>query len=253
MAQSSQDSLPTKARVIAAIPCFNNRPFVADVIARAKNHVDHVVVVDDGSVDGTAEAAREAGATVIRHAANGGYGEAMKSCFQAARASQADVLVVHDGDLQHDPDEIPRVLAPILSGEADMVIGSRFLARRTDMPRYRELGINVITFLYNFGAKVKISDAQSGFRAYSAKMIDALPLYAHGMEASVEILMKARERGFRIQEVPISCLYYAHGSSSNPVTHGLRVALAVIRLRTKSLLHRMATGKYNARYQGMRK
>ena len=126
-----------------------------------------------------------------------------------------------------------------------MVIGSRFLARRTDMPRYRELGIKAITFLYNFGAKVKVSDAQSGFRAYSAKIIDALPLDAHGMEASVEILIKARERGFRIREVPISCLYQSHSSSSNPVPHGFSVALAVIGLRTKSLLCRLIRGQYS--------
>ncbi|MBT9133124.1 MAG: Undecaprenyl-phosphate mannosyltransferase [Firmicutes bacterium] len=114
-------------KVIVAIPCFNTKPAIAGVVSRARRYVDQVVVIDDGSHDGTAEAARAAGALVVNHGVNRGYGEAIKSCFEVAKANAADVLVILDGDGQHNPDEIPQLLAPMLQGEADLVIGSRFL------------------------------------------------------------------------------------------------------------------------------
>jgi glycosyltransferase involved in cell wall biosynthesis len=114
-------------KVLAAIPCFNTEPFIAGVVSRARKYVDLVVVIDDGSYDGTAEVARAAGALVINHDTNRGYGEAIKSCFEAGKINAADVLVTLDGDGQHNPDEIPKLLALILKEEADLVIGSRFL------------------------------------------------------------------------------------------------------------------------------
>jgi len=218
---------------MVAIPCFNTEDYVADVVSRAKRYVEQVIVVDDGSHDGTAEKAKAAGAMVVSHSVNRGYGEAIRSCFEVAKAEAAEILAILDGDGQHDPDELPQVLAPILAGEADVVIGSRFLGEKTNMPRYRKFGIDVITFLSNFGSNVRVSDAQSGFRAYSAQVIAAFPLKANGMAISVEILIKARQRGFTIREVPISCLYHSNSSSLNPAIHGLDVALTVIKLRLK--------------------
>ncbi|MBT9141142.1 MAG: UDP-2,3-diacetamido-2,3-dideoxy-D-glucuronate 2-epimerase [Dehalococcoidia bacterium] len=177
----------SRPKVVVAIPCFNTKPAIADVVSKTRRYVDQVVVIDDGSHDGTAETARAAGAEVINHSVNKGYGEAIKSCL----------------------------LTPILKGEADLIIGSRFLQpdqsisqesrvisppprlptldsrlptlnpglgtqdsrlstpdyRLITMPRYRKFGIGVITFLWNFGSKVKVSDTQSGFRAYSKKIL----------------------------------------------------------------------------------
>ena len=114
----------THPKIVAAIPCFNAEHFIADVVSKAKKYVDGVIVIDDGSHDGTAEVARAAGALVVNHGTNRGYGEAIKSCFETAKANAADVLVILDGDGQHKPDEIPLLLAPILKGEADLIIGS---------------------------------------------------------------------------------------------------------------------------------
>jgi glycosyltransferase involved in cell wall biosynthesis len=111
-------------KVLAAIPCFNTEPFIADVVSRAKKYVDQVVVVDDGSHDATVEVARAAGALVVRHEKNQGKGAAMKT---AAQNTNADVVVFLDGDGQNDPDDIPKLIAPILQGKADLVIGSRHL------------------------------------------------------------------------------------------------------------------------------
>lgn len=233
----------TPVTTIVAIPCFNTGGYISDVVFRARKHVDQVVVIDDGSHDGTAERAKAAGATVVKHGKNRGYGGAIRSCFEAAKANGAGILAILDGDGQHDPDELPQVLAPIISGEADMVIGSRFLERKTNMPRYRKFGIDVITFLCNFGSSVGVSDAQSGFRAYSARVVDAMSLRESEMAISVEILIKAREMGFSITEVPISCLYHSDSSSLNPVIHGLGVALSAVKLRIKMrLAARMGRG-----------
>jgi glycosyltransferase involved in cell wall biosynthesis len=224
---------------MAAIPCYNEDRFIGSVVLRTKKYVDQVIVVDDGSHDSTAEAAMTVGALVVSHGVNNGYGESIKSCFGAGKAHGADIMVTLDGDEQHRPEEIPVLLAPILKGEADLVIGSRFLEGKRDMPRYRKLGIGVITWLCNVGSKVKVSDSQSGFRAYSRRVLDAVSLNEKGMAISVEVLIKTRGQGFVIQEVPISCSYHSKSSTLNPVSHGLGVALTVVKLRFRNLLLRL--------------
>lgn len=221
---------------VAAIPCFNTQPFIADVISKARKYVNQVIVVDDGSRDGTAEAARRAGAVVIRHGSNEGYGDAIKSCFEAARANAADVLVTLDGDGQHNPDEIPRVLAPIVQGKADLVIGSRFITNEHNMPRYRRCGIVIINFLWNFGSKAHVSDTQSGFRAYGRRVTESLSLVENGMAVSIEILEKARRQGAIIVEVPVSCSYISSAFGWKAIRHGLGVAFSILRIRLKNTL-----------------
>ncbi len=247
--------LPTancQLRVLAASPCFNEQNFIGDVVTRARKYVDQVIVIDDGSTDDTAKVAQAAGAEVIRHEARKGAGAATKSGFQAAKRSNADILVTLDGDGQHNPEDIPKLLAPIRSNEADLVIGSRFLpptqqtqqtlrtqgTPQTPIPRYRKFGINVITWLYNLGSEVKVSDSQSCFRAHSRRLIDAINITEDGFGFSVQVLIQVRRKSFTIKEVPISCLYHPQGSSLNPVVHGLGVAFTVIKLR---LLRRITT------------
>ena len=234
--QPSHPSQETRPLVIAGIPCFNTNHSIKDIVSRARKYVDQVVVIDDGSSDGTAEAARAVDALVVSHDQNMGYGEALRSCFEAARANAADVLVIFDGDGQHNPDEIPRLLAPILRGEADLIIGSRFLTNEHNMPRYRRFGIKVITFLWNFGSKVKVSDSQSGFRAYRREIFESFPLSEKRMSISIETIEKARRKGTIIKEVPISCSYFSSGINSKAIRHGLAVALGVIKIRLRSLL-----------------
>jgi glycosyltransferase involved in cell wall biosynthesis len=230
--------MPAQPKVIAAIPCFNEERFIGEVVRKARKYVDQVIVVDDGSSDATADIAQAAGALVVRHGKREGAGAATKSGFEAAKANDADVLVTLDGDGQHNPDELPQVLAPILNGEADLVIGSRFLGGGNNIPRYRKFGINVITWLLDIGSKVKVSDAQSCYRAYSRKALSTLNITENGFGFSVQLLIDAKEKSLVIQEVPISCLYHSASSSLNPVSHGLGVALTVVKLRSKSLLRR---------------
>ena len=232
----------SRPKTIAAIPCCDEASHIGDIVNKTKEYVDEVIVIDDGSTDDTARSAQAAGASVVSHGANKGYGASIKSCFRAMKTSKADVLVTLDGDGQHDPSYIPSLLAPIYSGEADVVIGSRFLSGANSTPRYRKFGIHLINFLYNFGSKTKVSDAQSGFRAYSRRALDTVNITMSGMGASAEAIIKIREKGFTIKEVPISCTYHSASHSANPVTHGLSVALAVVRFRLKSLIHKLIGG-----------
>jgi len=202
-------------------------------------------VIDDGSTDGTSQAASASGALVLSHRVNRGYGEAIRHCFEAAKENGGDVLVTLDGDGQHDPSEIPMLVAPILKDEANLVIGSRFLkaapgTRKTNIPRYRRFGIAIITMLFNLGSKARVSDAQSGFRAYDRRILDTISLTETGMGVSVELITKAIERGFTIREVPISCNYHSGSSTLNPAYHGLAIAFALVKLRFQGLLHRLA-------------
>ena len=242
MSQSDKSTKRTKPKIIAAIPCLNEKQFINDVVTRARRYVDRVIVVDDGSTDNTSEAAQSAGAHVIRHEKRQGAGAATRSAFEAAKTYDADVLVTLDGDGQHNPDEIPQVLVPIINGEADLVIGSRFIqstqqiqeTQRTNIRCYRKFGIDVITWLYNLSSMVKVSDSQSCFRAHSRRLLKDIDITENGFGFSVEVLIKARRKGFVITEVPISCVYHSQGSSLNPVAHGLGVAFNVIRLRLRN-------------------
>jgi glycosyltransferase involved in cell wall biosynthesis len=230
--QDNQETGQGRPTIVAAIPCYNEANFIGDVVRRTAAHVDAVVVVDDGSTDGTAEAARAAGAQVRRHETNRGPGAAARTCLEVGREFGADVLVTLDGDGQHDPDEIPEVLAPVLAGAADVVIGSRFLGGYNNVARYRKFGIDVITFLYNVGSREKITDGQSCFRAYGRQALETLTITEDGFGFSVETLVQARKADLRIGEVSISCVYHEQSHSMNPVLHGLGVALMVVKHRT---------------------
>lgn len=215
-------------KVIAALPAYNEEIAIGSVVLKTKKYVDKVIVIDDGSSDDTVEIAGLAGAQVIKHEGNRGYGAAIKSCFEAAKNEGANILVIIDADGQHNPDEIPLVLSPVLAGEADMVIGSRFL-EAVDIPAYRRVGINVLTKLTNIGSKGNVSDSQSGFRTYSKQAINSLKFNSNGMGVGSEILMNAQELGLKIKEVPITCKYKdVEGSTHNPVSHGISVFNSIL-------------------------
>lgn len=222
--------------VVVGIPAFNEEHSIASIIIEAKKHAKEVIVCDDGSTDCTLEIASGLGAHLIKHKSNLGYGAALKSLMQCARMFNADVLVTIDGDGQHDPLEIPRLIEPILNGECDVVVGSRFIDGNgtVDMPKYRKLGVKVITKLVNGSAKNGIRDAQSGFRAYNAKALECLTLSEMGMGASVELLLQLKKFNLTLLEVPISCKYsdrsIVNTSTEHPLTHGIGLLMTITKL-----------------------
>lgn len=225
-------------RIVAAIPCFNEERFIGSVVLQAKKHVNRVIVIDDGSTDATAEVAADAGAVVYQHSQNRGYGAAIRTALGKGRELQGDVLVIIDGDGQHDPRDIPRVVAPILDGTADVVVGSRFLGEGSRPPFYRRLGQAALTAVTNVGSGRKLTDSQSGCRAYSSKALKALSLSEDGMSVSSEIQFALSKAGLRTVEVPINVSYMDRAKRS-PVGHGLNVLsrlLVLISLRQPLLL-----------------
>jgi glycosyltransferase involved in cell wall biosynthesis len=224
-----------KPYVVVGIPAFNEEQTIARVVLEAQKFASRVIVCDDGSTDYTAKIAQSLGADVVQHLKNGGYGSSIKSLFERAHELNADVFVTLDADGQHEPNEIPVVIKPILDGEADVVIGSRFVDKdgTVEMPLYRQFGAKLITKMVNGSAKNGVTDSQSGFRAYSHQALDRLKLFETGMGASVEILLKASKTDLRIVEVPSTCKYNTSNgdtSSEDPVTHGISVMWSLIRL-----------------------
>jgi glycosyltransferase involved in cell wall biosynthesis len=167
--------------IIAGIPAYNEERTIAQLVLKAGCHVGKVLVCDDGSKDMTRVISRKNGADVLEHKKNMGYGATMQTLLKKARELDADILVVFDGDGQHDPDGIPELIKPIFEGRADIVIGSRFVkGARMDIPLYRRIGILLITLLARIASSYPISDAQSGFRAYNSRAINQLKITDNG-------------------------------------------------------------------------
>jgi glycosyltransferase involved in cell wall biosynthesis len=224
------------SNVVVGIPAFNEEKTIARVVLEAQKFADIVIVCDDGSSDLTGEIAERLGAEVVRHEQNRGYGAAMQSLFERAIRLKADVLVTLDGDGQHAPDEIQQLIEPIVNGDAEVALGSRFMneSGTADMPFYRKIGIKAITKLANGSGKNGVSDAQSGFRAYNKHALATLSFSENGMSASVELLRAINKSGLKVCEVPISCKY-AHSvgvetSTENPITHGLGLLMSIFKL-----------------------
>ena len=217
-------------KVIAGIPAFNEEKNIASIITRLSGVVDTILVCDDGSTDLTSEIAKKMGVLVIKHEKNLGYGGAIRSIFLKAKEMDGDILVTFDADGQHRIEDIKNVINPIVKENADLVIGSRFLDdSEKEVPRYRKVGIKVITKITNASINEQLTDSQSGFRAYSKKVVDELNPSELGMGISTEILIKASSKNFKILEVPIKILYSGDTSTHNPVSHGSSVILSTIK------------------------
>lgn len=214
---------------IAAMPAYNEEGSIARMVLGCKKYVDHVIVVDDGSSDATAELAASAGAHVVRHELNAGYGVALRTCFETAREMGADRMVIIDADGQHDPKEIPQVLQPLDRG-VDLVIGSRFCnGNGREIPAYRKVGMKVLDITTNFLGGLSVTDTQSGFRAYGKRAIDCICIDDDGMSAGSEILLQAKDNRLKVEEVEIHCSYAVErASTENPVSHGIKVLLYLL-------------------------
>lgn len=217
-------------KIAVGLPAYNESKNIASVITQLKKITNLILVCDDGSTDQTADIAENIGAVVIRHPKNIGYGAAIRSLFTKFLEMDADVLVTFDADGQHRIEDIEVVLEPILKNKSDIVIGSRFLASDDqEVPKYRKFGIKTITNLTNISTATKLTDSQSGFRAYARKVLEGITPSEHGMGVSTEILIKASKKGFIISEVPIKILYHGDTSTHNPVSHGVSVLLSTMK------------------------
>ena len=216
-------------KITIGIPAYNEEKNIAKIITKLKKITDSIIVCDDGSSDMTSEIAKNLGVIVISHKKNMGYGAAIRTIFEKSAEIGSDILVTFDADGQHRIEDVSRVLHPLENSEADIVIGSRFLGKQSNVPNYRKLGIKVITQVTNSSIKTKLTDSQSGFRAYSKQVLSKISLSEVGMGISTEILIKASSKGLRITEVPITILYSGDTSTHNPVSHGTSVLFSTIK------------------------
>ena len=216
-------------KIIIGIPAFNEEKNIGSIILKLKQKYDKIIVCDDGSTDMTSSISTTLGAVVVKHKKNQGYGAAIRTIFDEFKKTDSDILVTFDADGQHKISEIESMVKPILENTADIVIGSRFLGKTIDLPKYRKIGIKTITGLTNAITGTKISDSQSGFRAYSKKTLNQISLIESGMGISTEILIKSSKKNMRIFEVPITILYSETTHSQEPISHGTSVIMSTIK------------------------
>jgi len=216
-------------KITIGIPAYNEEKNIASIIIKLKKITDSIIVCDDGSSDMTSDISKNLGAIVITHKKNMGYGVAINSIFQKAKELNVDLLVTFDADGQHRVEDIEKVVEPIKNNTADLVIGSRFLDKKSNVPNYRKIGIKVITKITNASIKKKLTDSQSGFRAYNKQVLSQISPSDTGMGISTEILIKSSSKGLRIMEVPVTILYSGDTSTHNPVSHGTSVLLSTIK------------------------
>ena len=216
-------------KITIGIPAYNEERNIAKIITGLKKITDSIIVCDDGSSDMTSEIAKNLNVIVVKHERNMGYGAAINTIFQRAKDIGTEILVTFDADGQHRIEDITKVISPIEENIADVVIGSRFLKENSQVPNYRKIGIKAITKVTNASINQKLTDSQSGFRAYNRKVLEKIFPSDRGMGISTEILIKASKNNFRISEVPITILYEGETSVHNPVSHGASVIISTIK------------------------
>lgn len=215
--------------------------------------VDEIILVDDSSTDETVELARSLPLTVVWHPHQVGYGGNQKTCYMQALNHGADVVVMLHPDGQYEPGLIPSMIAPIIAGEADMVLGSRLAvpgaALAAGMPRWKWLANRFLTTIQNWIMHTDLSEAHTGYRAYSRDLLIGIPFLRNSLDFvfDAEVLYQATELGYRIEEVPARCRYFDEASSvgfKSGVVYGTKTLLAGARL----MLHRAGwrSAKYRA-------
>lgn len=217
--------------ILVCIPAFNEEKIIGKVVKDCLRYSDKVIVCDDGSIDKTYEEAELAGAICLRHKKNLGKGAALKSLFNFAKNSNFEIIVTIDGDGQFLPEEIPKLVKPIKENSADIVIGYRF-DDASEMPNYRKVGNKILNKMTNLASDLPVNDSQSGYRAYSKKVIDQIEFNLDGFGSDSEILIDASKKGFKIHEERVKVIYDTgmKTSTKNPISHSGEVITSLLEI-----------------------
>lgn len=202
-------------KISCIIPAWNEEKRIALVINKVRPFVDEIIVVDDGCLDRSSEEAEKAGAIVLRHLINLGQGAALRTGTEYALNHGADIIVHFDADDQFAAAEIPEVIAPLLSGEAQVVFGSRFLGKKSNLPAIKKQVIIPLARLVNHFLGINLSDPQSGFRALDRKAAQTIKTENNRMAHCSEYIAQAFKYRLKIQEVPITVSYHEFGQNMN--------------------------------------
>jgi len=219
-------------RIAAAMPILNEASTIGQLVTEVREHVDTVLVVDDGSSDDGGKVAERSGAEVIRHPANRGKGSSLASALQWARARpEIGWLVLLDGDGQHDPSEITTLVETTQREGLDILVGSRFIGDN-NAPFYRVVGLHVLSATAELGSGIRLTDSQSGFRVLSRNAIERLDLNERGFSVEAEMQFLAARIPLRVGEAPIS-IRYAGPARRSPVVHGVSVLCRTLALTVR--------------------
>jgi glycosyltransferase involved in cell wall biosynthesis len=215
------------------IPVYNEQSTIGDIIERIKiviqqiNKPTEIIVVDDRSFDNSLEIAKHYDIRLFTLKEHLGKGYALRAGFFKAKG---DIIVTIDSDGSHKPEELPEVLAPVLNGKADLVIGSRYLNHKhVAARRFNAFGVRIFNGLIELLTGVAITDSQSGFRAMTRDDLKSQKLKSGGYEIESEMLVKTAKRGFRVVEVPISFQQRTYGRSGvDPLKDGIRILFSIV-------------------------
>ena len=225
---SRLESIASQTAVV--IPALDAARHLEAVVRETSRFIplSRIIVVDDGSTDGTHETATRAGATVLRHAENQGKGIALNTGILAAFEMGAVYAITMDADGQHDPREIPLFLERELETEADIIVGNR-MANRKNMPGDRVFANRVTSWFVSLRSGVHIPDSQNGYRLIKTSLYQTLRIKAKRYAAESEVLIRAAKRGAKIDWVPVETIYGSETSSVNPVVDTVRFLRMAVR------------------------
>lgn len=209
-------------KIIAFMPAYNEEKFIGKVIDEIPRCVDKIIVVDDNSKDKTVEVSKKHGAIVVKHNVNKGSGACYKDGFKKSLELGADIIVLIHSDGQHEPAEIPRLIEPVISGEADYILGARTKSMYKKMPTLRLLGNKLISLLWSIAVGKWLEDALTGYHAISRKGLQKLDIdsWSDRYKVETDILLDAALKGLRIKEVGVECIYGEEVSLVNPWKDG---------------------------------
>jgi glycosyltransferase involved in cell wall biosynthesis len=232
-----------QSTVIVVIPAFNEERLIGSVVLKTLCYPVTVIVVDDGSKDLTADLAGRAGAQVVCLPENLGKGTALNAGVEKALEYDPDAVVLIDADGQHLPGELPIVLAPVLEGRADIVVGSRYIKEGNKVPLARILGHKFFNFVTGAASGVSVSDSQSGYRAFSRRALDEINFSSTGFSVESEMQFWAHEKHLVIEEVPVT-IQYVDKPKRPVMRQGLDVLSGVIKFtgQYRPLLYFGGTG-----------
>jgi len=218
-------------KIFVVIPAYNEAKTIVQVIQDIKKHIQNIIVVDDGSKDRTAQLAKEQKAIVYSHLINRGLGGALATGIKAALNHEADIILTFDADGQHQAEDIPKMIKPIVNSEADVVIGSRML-ENNKMPWHRKMAVKIGNLITRFLFGAYTSDSQSGLRAFNKKAASSLRLVTNKMEVSSEIIKEIKRQNLRLKEIPIKAIYTDYSlSKGQNFFVGLKTAIKLLILR----------------------
>jgi len=216
-------------KISVVIPAYNESKAIGKVIGELKQRVNQIIVVDDGSIDNTAEIARESGAEVLAHFLNRGQGAALQTGIDFALRQGADIIVTFDADGQFKASEIDQMVGPLLLGQVDVVLGSRFLNEKNKTPLGKKIILKLAVLVTRLYTGLKVTDTHNGFRAISSKAARLIQIKQDGMAHASEIIEQIKKHDLKFKEVPVTIEYsdYSLGKGQR-LTNSFRIVWDLI-------------------------